>query len=156
MPPDAVTVAVEDPRADPDTARLLEERSAHSAALYPPESNHLLDLGELCGPDVIFWTARVGENLAGTGALWLTGGGTAEVKSMFVRPAFRGRGVSKALLAAILDEARRRGVDLLRLETGHDAEAAKALYRGAGFTECEAFPPYRPDPLSLFMQLRMR
>lgn len=149
----SLVVTLEDPRLDPDVARLLAERDAHMAALYPAESNHLKPIEGLCGPDMRFWTARLDGELVGTGALWLTGADEGEVKSMFVRPARRGRGVSRAILAAVLAEARRLGLARLRLETGHDAEAAKALYRGAGFVERDAFPPYRPDPLSVFMEL---
>jgi len=51
--------------------------------------------------------------------------------------------------------ARRARLPLLRLETGiHNADAL-ALYRGAGFVECEAFGDYQPDPLSVFMEKRI-
>jgi putative acetyltransferase len=40
----------------------------------------------------------------------------------------------------------------LRLETGIHQPEALGLYRAAGFVERGPFGPYRPDPLSVFME----
>lgn len=56
----------------------------------------------------------------------------------------------------IMDTLVARGVELgltaIRLETGISQPEAIGLYRKAGFVEIEAFAPYRPDPLSMFME----
>ncbi len=44
------------------------------------------------------------------------------------------------------------GLSAIRLETGISQPEAIGLYRKAGFVEIEAFAPYKPDPLSLFME----
>ena len=44
------------------------------------------------------------------------------------------------------------GPGAIRLETGISQPEAIGLYRKAGFVEIEAFAPYKPDPLSLFME----
>lgn len=65
----------------------------------------------------------------------------------------RGQGIARAILNALMDEARRLGLNRLSLETG-SAETfapARALYTGHGFAECAPFGEYRPDPLSIFM-----
>ena len=60
------------------------------------------------------------------------------------------------MLAELEAIARNARLPLLRLETGiHNAEAL-ALYRKSGFAECEAFGDYKPDPLSVFMEKRLR
>jgi GNAT superfamily N-acetyltransferase len=66
----------------------------------------------------------------GCGALRALGEDVAEVKRMYVVPAARGRGVSKAVLAALEDAARERGWTTLRLETGSLQPEAIGAYVG--------------------------
>ncbi len=82
----------------------------------------------------------------GCGALRALGDGAAEIKRMYVAPAARGRGVSKAVLAALEDAARDHGWTTLRLETGPLQPEAIGLYRGAGYRRIEAFGAYVGDP----------
>jgi GNAT superfamily N-acetyltransferase len=82
----------------------------------------------------------------GCGALRALGDDVAEVKRMYVVPAARGRGVSKAVLAALETAARERGWTTLRLETGSLQPEAAGLYRGAGYHRIEAFGAYADDP----------
>ncbi len=150
-PTNPVRIRREDPAQD-DVIALLRAGEAHSAALYPAESNHHLPLEALRGPDVRFLVARdaAGRALA-TGALVLNGD-WAEVKRMWVVEAARGQGLSRAVLDALVEVARGEGVRVLRLETGVASHAALALYRSAGFREREPFADYAPDPLSVFME----
>jgi putative acetyltransferase len=144
-------IAIEDP-AQPEIIDLLRDGEAHSATLYPPESNHHLPLDALRAPNVRFFAARDGDGRAlGTGALVLYGG-WAELKRMWVVPDARGRGVSKAVLAALEAQARSECVAILRLETGVASHAALALYTQAGFARRGPFGDYREDPLSVFME----
>jgi putative acetyltransferase len=144
-------ITVEDP-AQPEIVHLLRDGEAHSAELYPAESNHHLPLEALRRPDVRFFVARddAGRAIA-TGALVLQGS-WAELKRMWVVPEARGRGVSKAMLAAIESMARQEGVRLLRLETGVASDAALGLYARSGFRRRGPFGDYREDPLSVFME----
>ena len=82
----------------------------------------------------------------GCGALRALGDGVAELKRMYVVPAARGRGVSKAVLAGLEDAARERGWGTLRLETGPLQPEAIGLYEGAGYRPVEAFGAYVGDP----------
>jgi putative acetyltransferase len=144
-------IDIEDP-SQPEIIALLRDGEAHSASLYPPESNHHLSLGALLASNVRFLVARdAGGPAIGTGALALHGD-WAELKRMWVVPEARGRGVSKAILAALEAKARSEGVRILRLETGVESHAALALYQRAGFKRREPFGDYRADPLSVFMQ----
>jgi len=61
---------------------------------------------------------------------------------MYVRPGARGRGVGRAILGRLEDEARGRGVARLMLETGDAQVAAMRFYERAGFVRCAAFGDY--------------
>ncbi len=124
-------------------------------AQSPPESVHALDVGALKNPSITFWTVRDGDLLLGCGALKELDARHGEVKSMRTPCSQRRRGAGRAVLAHILDEARRRGYIRLSLETGSmDAfEPARRLYEVAGFVYCGPFGDYREDPNSVFMTL---
>src|SRR5262245_3100192 len=64
-----------------------------SKALYPPESNHLIDTDALAQSNVRFYVARLSGEAIGCGALVLGLDGQAELKRMFVDQRARGRGV---------------------------------------------------------------
>ena len=99
--------------------------------LYPPESCHGLDLHAYAMPEVTLFVARAGSMAVGCGALQRHGDRSAEVKSMFVIPEARGRGIGRAILETI--EAALPGhVAALRLETGIKQGAAIRLYEAAG------------------------
>ena len=145
-----VTVGVERPDQAEVHALLLIVRS-WSAGLYPPESRHGLDLAAYAGQDVALFVAREAGVVLGCGAYRLQDDGSAEVKSMFVLPEARGRGIGRAILAAI-ETALRGRVATLRLETGIKQDAAIRLYESAGFHRRGPFGNYRDDPLSVFME----
>jgi putative acetyltransferase len=145
-----LTIRVERPDQADVHALLLTVRS-WAEDLYPPESRHGLDLGAYAHPDVALFVAREGVVVLGCGAYRLQGDGSAEVKSMFVLPEARGRGIGRAILAAIEDALRGR-VTILRLETGTKQDAAIRLYEAAGFRCRGPFGSYRDDPLSVFME----
>ncbi|MFZ1681271.1 MAG: GNAT family N-acetyltransferase [Rhizobiaceae bacterium] len=70
----------------------------------------------------------------------------AEVKKLLVHPRFRRQGLARALMAAIDDEARRRGRTLLTLDT-RSGDSAEKLYRAIGFREVGTIPRYCIDAL---------
>ena len=63
----------------------------------------------------------------------------AEVKRLYTLPAARGLGVGNALVTAVMDVARRRGYDEVRLDTLPRMPAAIALYKRAGFEEVDKY-----------------
>jgi putative acetyltransferase len=137
---------------------LLEEHLRSMYELSPPESVHALDLTELRRPEITFWAVWEGEELLGCGALKELGPRHGEIKSMRTANAHRRKGAARAVLAHIIDEARRRSYARLSLETGSMAafEPARKLYESFGFTYCEPFADYVLDPNSVFMELEIR
>jgi putative acetyltransferase len=100
--------------------------------------------GRFSAPRGGLWLARAGDVAAGCVALRPLDDSAAEVKRMYVDPAWRGRGVGRALLLALVAGARARGYQVLRLGTLHDMTHAQALYQSFGFVPIER---YRPDEL---------
>lgn len=149
-----MNITQESPK-QPDIIAMLEALDAYFAALYPAESNHLMDIDSLTGPEVTFLTARDdGGTLHGCGA-FVNRGDYAEVKRMVVDPASRGKGTGALLLAEIARRARDAGFACLRLETGISQPEAIGLYRRDGFTDIAPFGDYAIDPLSIFMEKRL-
>ena len=146
-----VIIAVE--AADqPEVCALLSQSDAYMASLYPAESNHLVDVGVLCAPNVRFLVARRGAGIMGCGALVLGPAGEAELKRMFVVPGARGLRIGRQILAALEAMARAEGVRVVRLETGVRQPEALGLYRSSGYVERGPFGSYQPDPLSAFFE----
>lgn len=118
----------------------------------PPESVHALGIDQLRDPAIRVWSAWVGDDLAGIGALKRLDDARGEVKSMRVAPAHLGTGVGRALVRHIMAAARAEGLTSLWLETGAGDEfvAARSLYLSEGFTPCGPFDGYAEDRLSVF------
>ncbi|HWJ04171.1 MAG TPA: GNAT family N-acetyltransferase [Steroidobacteraceae bacterium] len=137
---------------------LLREHLDDMHALSPPESVHALDLAGLRTPDVTFWSVWDGDTLVGCGALKELDATHGEVKSMRTPRALRRRGAGRAVLAHIVDEARRRSYARLSLETGamEAFQPAHRLYESFGFTFCGPFADYVDDPNSVFMTRLVR
>lgn len=149
---------VEDDLSGPEIAVLLSEHLDGMAKHTPPDSINALDLDALRAPDVSFWSAWDGENIAGCAALRELSPEHGEIKSMRTGTAFLGRGVASLLLTHLVNEARRRNYESLSLETG-SGEAftpAHKLYEKFGFSYGGPFADYTDDPFSRFMTLNLR
>ena len=136
---------------------LLALHLADARSNTPTEFSFALDLSGLQQPNITVWTAWMDGELAGVGALKVLGDGCGEVKSMRTDPRHLRRGVARALLDHIVDEARRRGLMRLSLETGTVAAYAPALalYRQRGFQNGEAFADYQPSAYNQFLHLEL-
>ncbi|HEY1231150.1 MAG TPA: GNAT family N-acetyltransferase [Ramlibacter sp.] len=138
----------------PDVLALIEDLDAYQKPLYPIESFHGVDLAALTRPNVLFAVARDAAGVAlGCGAI-VVGAGYGEVKRMYTRPEARGLGIGQRLLALLEREARARGCDLFRLETGYLQHEALRLYARCGYGRRGPFGDYIDDPLSVFMEKR--
>ena len=145
-------------RGDPEeegAAAVLMAARVLMEALFDPEDVHTAGLKELSHPDTLFLVARQGGAVVGTGAL-VPREGYGEIKAMFVSPEARGSGVAAGLLERLEYEARRRGMPVLRLETGDALEEAVRLYQRAGYRPCGPFGPYGEDARSLYMEKALR
>ncbi len=130
---------------DPDVQRLAAEQQVEVRARYDGKSEPGAPPSAADISAVLLARDEDGTAI-GCGALRDLGTGVAEVKRMFVVPAARGRGVSRAILTALEGVARERGWTTLRLETGPRQPEAVGLYTGAGYRPVEAFGAYAGDP----------
>lgn len=74
-----------------------------------------------------------------------TGRHRAEITKLMVHDSARGRGLARALLAAVEETAAEEDIFLLVLDT-ETGSPAEALYRGAGWTQAGVIPDYAADP----------
>ena len=91
---------------------------------------------------------------AGCVALRRIDAGTGEMKRMYVRDRYRGRGLGRKLAIAAIEEAKQRNHARLVLDTLPKLTAAIALYRDLGFRECAPYLP-APTPGALCFELRI-
>ena len=97
-----------------------------------------IDTAEFAGPGGRFVMAYVDGEPAAMGG-WRRHGAEAEIKRMYVRPAFQRRGLARIVLAELERSALEAGVTRLILETGNAQPEAIALYRSAGYVGIDAF-----------------
>lgn len=143
----------------PDSAvarALIAELDAILNPHYPPESRHGYSVEKLIQQGVAFFVVYLDKQPVGCGGVQIVGSEYAELKRMYVRPAFRGRGVGKQLLAHLETYASERGIWVLRLETGVHQKEAFGLYQGFGFQRIPPFGPYFEDPRSICVEKILR
>ncbi len=146
----SIEVRAESP-TDPDGQALIDASRRALRAIYPPKQDFGLEASDMATPDTRFLVARLDGRAQGCVAL-VDKGGYGEVKGLFVRPEARGKGVGRALMAALEAAARDLGLTCLRLETGRELGAATRLYRALGFHDRDAFGTYPAEASSLFME----
>lgn len=135
-----------------DGRALIGESQLALEAVYPPEEIFSFAAEELAVAGTDFLVARDAGGAA-LGCVALVGcGGYGEVKRLFVRDIGRGRGVAKALMAALEARAAARGLAEVRLETGARLRPAVRLYERLGYRSRGPFGAYVTHPASLFME----
>lgn len=150
----SIDVRLETPN-QPEILEILKLSDAYMAELYPPTSNHLVDINTLLQSNVSFLVARLNNNIVGCASLVRSDDGMAEIKRMFITDDGRGHGIGNLLLQTLIECGHSYNLEAIRLETGISQPEAIGLYRKFGFEEIAAFPPYEPDILSLFMEKRL-
>lgn len=143
-----------DPLEDADVLELLRLHLSEVHSWADTCKKHALPPERLREPDVTFFVARSGGELAAMGALKELDPVRGELKSMRAAPSFRGKGAGAAILAHLIAEAEARGYSWLGLETGLPEEfgPARKLYRNAGFVDCAPFGEYAMQDCGMCME----
>lgn len=142
-----------------ETARMLFREYADGLDVDLSFQNFDEELATLPGgyapPDGRLMLAWHGAESAGCVALRRFAERIGEMKRLYVRLAWRGTGLGRALAEAVIAEARAAGYTTLRLDTLPTMTTAQRLYRALGFREIAA---YRANPVhgSSYMELSLR
>jgi len=106
-------------------------------------------------PNSVFIIGRCDGVPVACGAIRPLEPGVAELKRMFVRQDFRGRGFSRQILSSLESKAAAFGYASVRLETGDRQLAAIGLYQRLGYRRCEPFGIYVNSTQSVCLEKRL-
>lgn len=139
----------------PEARDLMAALDAELKVRYPGHPTHGLHERELQDSSTVFLVARLGDEAIGCGAVRWLGPGVAEIKRMYVRPAYRRKGLALRILEALEAAVQSQGIGVIRLETGVGQPEALRLYRSAGYEAIPTFGEYAGDPLSRCFEKRL-
>lgn len=131
--------------------KLFKEADDFYDSLYPPTSNHPAFESDFEKKESCLFLAFSGEGLIGSSGAISYYPEWTELKRMYVKPAFRQAGIGEELYRSVEQWCMHRGHKCLKLETGIYQPEAQRLYLRNGFSYCDPFKPYLPDPNSVFM-----
>jgi putative acetyltransferase len=138
------------PALDPELAALItaQQRELAEAGVRP---------GKIFEPhdDVEYLIGVVNSRAVSCAAWQALEDGVAELVRMYVRPAFRGRGLARQMVVAVEEEALAAGRPVIRLETGVHLPAAIALYQSSGYRQIPAFGGHAGNPGSVCFEKQL-
>lgn len=148
MLPDGVELRVE-PYDGPVAQELIAAVQQEYVARYGGPDDSPVDPGEFAPPAGCFVVAYAGVEAVASGGLRPAGSGTMEIKRMYVRPSWRGRGLARVVLADLEQRAREFGATRIVLETGQRQPEAIRLYESSGYARIDGFGHYACSPMSV-------
>lgn len=156
MSEEMLKVDVSDPRG-PEASELIGELSAELARRYDymEDGSGGFKPEDAMGPRGAFVIGSIHGNPVACGAIRPLEGDVAELKRVFVKVDFRGRGFSKAIVNELERQARARGYRVMRLETGVRQPEAISLYESLGYHRIPNYGEYRDSGLSVCFQKKL-
>jgi putative acetyltransferase len=144
----SITIRQASTPAEVEEARLLFLEYADALPFALEFQNFYDELRDLPGEykppaGALFLAIEAGET-AGCVALRPLEGETCELKRLFVRSEWRGRGLGRILTITAIERARSIGYKKIKLDTVPSMAEAIALYRSLGFRDTD---PYRFNPV---------
>ena len=119
------------------------------SALPPVREYVTSTIDKLCSdvpPKGIYYLVELESAIIGMGALRQIRKNIGEIKRMYIRPKYRGKGYGKALLNQLLQKAKEFGYHSIYLDSGPFMTAAHHLYRSVGFIERNEYPEVEVPP----------
>jgi ribosomal protein S18 acetylase RimI-like enzyme len=109
--------------------------------------------------DGVLYLLREKDEIIGMGALRKLKEGSGEIKRMYIRSEYRGKGLGREMLQFLLNKCKEYGFSEIHLETGAFMKTAQGLYRSMGFHERKAYPETEVPPqlqhFWIFMEKRI-
>jgi putative acetyltransferase len=144
-----VVVKAENP-ISADAQFLLGQLTEELASLYGDDGGaNSFNPNEAVREGSSFLLARIHGMPVGCGAIRPLAPHVAEVKRMFVRPEYRGRGLARVILREVESVAREFGYTRVRLETGLKQPEAIGLYESAGYHPVPCYGQYTANSMSV-------
>jgi GNAT superfamily N-acetyltransferase len=122
---------------------------------------YMTQLHEFIPPSGCLLLGQYEAKIAGCACLRKIGENIGEIKRMYVRPEFRKKGIGRALIETIINEASNIGYSKIRLDSAPFAKEAYTLYRVCGFQDIEPYLEKTEIPLEyrakwVFMELVLK
>lgn len=141
---------------DPRSAEAVDSMTAYFGELdevfptgFDPGDTLTADAAQFDPPAGAFVVVRVGDTdlpvVAGCGGVLTLEPGVAEIKRMWIAPAWRGVGLAARLLADLERRAESIGHHTVRLDTNATLTTAIAMYERAGY---RAIDRYNDNPFA--------
>ncbi len=136
----------------PDALALIDTVQQYYVSLYGGPDTTPIDPLEMARPDGVFLVGYLRDAAVVMGGwrfarepIALGVNRPAELKRMYVDPAYRGQGLARGLLQRLEDSARDAGADAMVLETGRPQFEAVSLYRASGYADIDRFGHYQNE-----------
>jgi GNAT superfamily N-acetyltransferase len=137
--------------ADPVAQQLIERVQQEYVVRYGGRDAAVVDPAEFAPPLGLFVVVEVDGLPAGCGGWRVHADGVAELKRMYVEPAFRRRGIAALVLAELERTAAAAGQRRVVLNSGERQPEALALYARAGYTPVAGYGVYADAPGAVFL-----
>ena len=134
------------PYDSPEAHLLIEELQDEYVIRYGERDQTPVDPDDFAAPRGTFLLAYRDGELVGCAGMRRRSEVDVEVKRMFIRRPFRGRGYSRGLLALIEQEASSLGFARILMESGLAQPEAMGLYESSGYERIPGFGHYRDKP----------
>jgi GNAT superfamily N-acetyltransferase len=139
------------PCEDPLAQYLVEQVQEEYVQRYGGRDAAVVDPAEFRAPRGLLLVAEVDGVPAGCGAWRALPTGEAEIKRVYVEPAFRRRGIAQLVVAALEDGAAGAGHAAMVLNTGLEQPEALALYAELGYRPVPGYGVYACAPGAVFL-----
>jgi ribosomal protein S18 acetylase RimI-like enzyme len=139
------------PYDDPVAQELIGRVQQEYVQRYGGPDGAVVTPEEFVPPHGLFLVAEIDGVPAGCAAWRDLGDGRAEMKRVYVEPAFRRRGLAQVLVDALEADVARAGIRSLELNTGHEQPEAITLYTALGYRPVTGFGLYACEPGAVFL-----
>jgi len=103
-------------------------------------NNSIEELHKFFPPTGCLFLCKTENEIVGTACMRKIGEKIGEIKRMYVRPVFRGKGIGRTLLEKLIGEAQDFGYSKLQLDSGPFMKEAHGLYYSSGFRKIKPYP----------------